>query len=119
MLIDTNRLNDFLEKHRCDLGNRAEAMEDKLIYANRNTNRWESITEQLKTDIELEKKWDELEDVLFVENIDGDLVLHQDWDKYKAGTLREDIWADMFEKYSRGAELSDHPIYDDVKTCIR
>lgn len=104
----------FFEKHYCDIDRKAKTLEDRLIYVDNKTNRWESVLDQLKTDIELEKKWDELEDVLFVENADGDLVLHEDWDKYNAGTLREDIWADMFEKYSGGAKLAEHPIYKDI-----
>ena len=115
MLIDEKRLNDFLEKHYCDIDRKAKTLEDRLIYVNHETNRWESVLDQLKTDIELEKKWDELEDVLFIENTDGDLVLHEDWYNYKAGTLREDIWADMFEKYSGGAELAEYPVYNDYE----
>ena len=113
MLIDTDRLNNFLDKYHYDVDRKAKTIEDRLIYVNHKTNRWESVLDQLKTDIELEKKLDELEDVLFVENTDGDLVLHEDWYEYKAGTLREDIWTDMFEKYSGGAELAEHPIYKD------
>lgn len=113
MLIDTDRLNNFLDKNHYDVDRKAKTIEDRLIYVNHKTNRWESVLDQLKTDIELEKKWDELEDILFVENTDGDLVLHEDWYKYKAGTLREDIWADMFKKYSGEAELAEHPIYKD------
>lgn len=113
MIIDTERLDNFIKAHKCQIDSKAKNFEDALIYVNYKTGKWESVYEQLKTDIALEEKWDELEDVLFVENTDGDLVLHEDWDKYKAGTLREDIWADMFEKYSGGAELSEHPIYKD------
>lgn len=113
MLIDTERLEDFMKRYPCDIDRKAEKLEDMVIYANRNTGRWESVFEQLKLDIELEEKWDELEDVLFIENADGDLALHEDWDKYKAGTLRRYIWADMFEKYSDGAYLIVHPIYND------
>lgn len=119
MLIDENRLNDFLEKHYCDVDKKTKKFEDAFIYANKKTGRWESVLDQLKTDIELEEKWDELEDVLFVENDNGDLVLHEDWDKYKAGTLREDIWEDMFEKYSGEAYLVVHPIYDDYGQTIK
>lgn len=113
MLIDENRLNDFLEKHYCDVDRTAKTFEDAFIYVNHNTDKWESVLDQLKTDIELEEKWDELEDVLFVENDNGDLVLCNDWDEYKTGTLREDIWADMFDKYSGGAELAEHSVYKD------
>lgn len=113
MIIDTERLDNFIKAHKCQMDSKAKNFEDALIYVNYKTGKLESALDQLKTDIALEEKWDELEDVLFVENTDGDLVLHEDWDKYKAGTLREDIWADMFEKYSGGAELAEHPIYKD------
>lgn len=119
MLIDENRLNDFLEKHYCDVDKKTKKFEDAFIYANKKTGRWESVLDQLKTDIELEEKWDELEDVLFVENDNGDLVLCNDWDEYKTRTLREDIWEDMFEKYSGGVELTEHPIYDDYGQIIK
>lgn len=113
MIIDTERLDNFIKAHKCQIDSKAKKFEDALIYVNYKTGKWESVLDQLKTDIEFEEKWDELEDVLFVENDNGDLVLCNDWDKYKAGTLREDIWADMFEKYSSGAELAEHPIYKD------
>ena len=63
MLIDENRLNDFLEKHYCDVDKKTKKFEDAFIYANKKTGRWESVLDQLKTDIELEEKWDELEDI--------------------------------------------------------
>lgn len=113
MIIDTERLDNFIKAHKCQMDSKAKNFEDALIYVNYKTGKWESVLDQLKTDIELEEKWDELEDVLFVENNNGDLVLCNDWDKYKAGTLREDIWADMFDKYSGGSKLAEHPIYDD------
>lgn len=113
MIIDTERLDNFIKAHKCQMDSKAKNFEDALIYVNYKTGKLESALDQLKTDIALEEKWDELEDVLFVENTDGDLVLHEDWDKYKAGTLREDIWADMFKKYSGGAELAEHLIYKD------
>ena len=113
MIIDTERLDNFIKDHKCQMDSKAKNFEDALIYVNYKTGKWESVLDQLKTDIELEEKWDELEDVLFVENDNGDLVLCNDWDKYKAGTLREDIWADMFDKYSGGAELAEHSVYKD------
>ena len=36
--------------------------------------------------------WQELEDVLFDENEDGELILADDWYIFKKGTTREDIW---------------------------
>lgn len=121
MLIDTQRIEDFLKTHSCHITNKGQTLEDKITYADFTTNRYESVFEQLQTDIEVEKAYDALEDVLFVENKDGDLVLAEPYEftinekiySYKAGTLREDIWADMFEKYSGGAELAEHPIYKD------
>lgn len=105
MLIDTDRLNDFFKHHKCVMNNDATDFESKLIYANHKTNKWESVLEQIRLDIELEIKWNELEDILFIENENGDLVLNSDWDIYKAGTYREEIWQDMFSKYS-GEDLS-------------
>ena len=40
--------------------------------------------------------WEEFEDVLFVE-VDGELVLYEDWEIYDKGTPREYIWASMEE----------------------
>ena len=119
MIIDTERLDNFIKAHKCQMDSKAKNFEDALIYVNYKTGKWESVLDQLKTDIELEEKWDELEDVLFVENDNGDLVLCNDWDEYKTGTLREDIWEDMFEKYSGGVELTEHPIYDDYGQIIK
>lgn len=123
MLIDTERLEDFMKRYPCDIDRKAEKLEDMIIYANRKTGRWESVYEQLKIDIALEQKWEELEDVLFIEEQDfsGELangkiglVLANDWSDYEAGTPQEYIWSDMFSKYSGGANLADHKEYRDT-----
>jgi hypothetical protein len=43
------------------------------------------------SDKELEKLWDELEDVLFDEDENGELVLAGDWNVFEKGTDRESI----------------------------
>lgn len=50
----------------------------------------------------LDRKWEELEDVLFVENKDGILVLHEDWFCFSRGTSREEIWAFFDKQYPDG-----------------
>ena len=40
--------------------------------------------------------WEEFDDVLFDE-VDGELVLYEDWEIYDKGTPREYIWASMEE----------------------
>lgn len=40
--------------------------------------------------------WEEFEDVLFDE-VDGELILSEDWEIYSKGTSREYIWASMEE----------------------
>ena len=40
----------------------------------------------------LDRKWEELEDVLFVENKDGVLVLNDDWFAFSKGSTQEEIW---------------------------
>lgn len=40
----------------------------------------------------LDERWNELEDVLFVENEDGVLVLNDDWFAFSKGSTQEEIW---------------------------
>ena len=54
------------------------------------------------TDKELEKLWDELEDVLFIEDEDKALILASDWNDFEAGTTREAIWYWFDEHHSKG-----------------
>lgn len=67
MLIDTQRIEDFLKTHSCHIINEEKTLEDKVTYPDFTTNRYESVFKQLQTDIEVEKAYDALEDVLFVE----------------------------------------------------
>lgn len=64
-------------------------------------------------DREVEKLWEEFEDVLFIEARDFysaedeyknniTLVLASDWQGWKAGTSREDIWYWFDEHHSKG-----------------
>lgn len=64
MLIDTQRIEDFLKTHNCHITSKGQTLEDKITYADFATNRYESVFEQLQTDIEVEKAYDALEDVL-------------------------------------------------------
>lgn len=57
---------------------------------------------QLASDRELEKLWEELEDVLFVENDILSLVLESPWNGFDAGTDRESIWHWFDERHSKG-----------------
>ena len=58
-------------------------------------------------DSELEKMWEEFEDVLFIEakdfyEDDISLVLASDWHDWEAGTSREAIWSWFDKHYSKG-----------------
>lgn len=53
-------------------------------------------------DVEVEKLWDEFEDVLFVEEENGTLVLASDWQGWWKGTDRETIWHWFDEHHSKG-----------------
>lgn len=122
MLIDTQRIEDFLKTHSCHIINEEKTLEDKVTYPDFATNRYESVFKQLQTDIEVEKAYDALEDVLFVENKDGDLVLAGPYEftinekiySYEAGTPREPIWEDMFKLHSQGAEFTYSTEYEDT-----
>lgn len=56
MIIDTERLDNFIKAHKCQMDSKAKNFEDALIYVNYKTGKWESVLDQLKTDIELEEK---------------------------------------------------------------
>ncbi len=122
MLIDTQRIEDFLKTHSCHIINEEKTLEDKVTYPDFATSRYESVFKQLQTDIEVEKAYDALEDVLFVENKDGDLVLAGPYEftinkkiySYEAGTPREPIWEDMFKLHSKGAEFTYNTRYEDA-----
>ena len=50
----------------------------------------------------LEQFWEELEDVPFSENKDGELILEEDWLYFLAGTTREEIWHWFDDNHSKG-----------------
>lgn len=58
------------------------------------------------TDVEIEKLWEEFEDVLFVEDKEAgdscDLVLESDWEGWSKGTTRDAIWRWFDTHYSKG-----------------
>ena len=54
------------------------------------------------SDSELENIWDELTDVPFDEDDDGELILSMDWRQFSKGTSRTAIWAFFDEKHSKG-----------------
>ena len=54
------------------------------------------------TDKEIEQKWNELEDVLFDEIEDGELIIAEDWFLFNKGCNREDIWHWFDEHHSKG-----------------
>lgn len=122
MLIDTKRFDDFLREHSCHIINEEKTLEDKVTYPVFTTNRYESVFKQLQTDIEVEKAYDALEDVLFAEDEDGRLVLNSPYEfiaggrtySYEAGTPQETIWEDMFKLHSKGAEFTYSTEYEDV-----
>lgn len=57
-------------------------------------------------DYEVEKLWEEFEDVLFIEDEDSDdscsLVLSDDWQGWNRGTNRDTIWHWFDEHHSKG-----------------
>ena len=122
MLIDTQRIEDFLKTHSCHIINKGQTLEDKMTYADFVTNRYESVFKQLQTDIEVERAYDAFEDVLFIENKDGNLVLAKPYEftinkkiySYEAGTPRESIWEDIFKLHSKGAEFIYSTEFEDI-----
>lgn len=60
------------------------------------------------TDIEIEKLWEEFEDVLFIEDEESDdcckLILASDWQGWDKGTSRDEIWRWFNQHYSKGLE---------------
>lgn len=53
-------------------------------------------------DEELEKMWDELEDMLFTKEENGTLVLNSEWNGFNVGTPRETIWEWFDRQHSKG-----------------
>jgi len=54
------------------------------------------------SDQELEEMWCELEDILFDEDEDGELILSQDWKQFPKGTSRDEIWHFFDREHSMG-----------------
>lgn len=62
---------------------------------------WKS-QEVYQKDRECEKLWDELADIPFDENDDGELILSKPWHIFEKGAAREDVWMWFDENYSKG-----------------
>ena len=60
------------------------------------------IKRKLK-DKHLEKLWDELTDIPFDENKDGEMVLSHKWYIFEKGTTRNEIWI-WFSQHSKGIQ---------------
>lgn len=56
----------------------------------------------IMSDREIEKLWEELEDVPFYEDEDGYMCLDVDWNGFSKGTCREEIWHWFDEHHSKG-----------------
>lgn len=54
------------------------------------------------TDQRIEKLWEELEDVSFNEDEENNLILGENWQNFKKGTSRDDIWLWFDSKHSKG-----------------
>ena len=122
MLMDLQRIENFMKDHACYVDNKATKLNDMIVYADSVTEKYKSVFEQLQVDIEVERAYDALEDVLFIEDEDKDLVLANPYEftagnkiySYDTGTPRESIWTAMFALYSEGANLTIHSDYDDI-----
>ena len=53
-------------------------------------------------DTYLEEKWDELADVPFDENEEGELLLEGNWFMFDKGTSRDEIWHWFDKRHSKG-----------------
>lgn len=66
------------------------------------------MEKQNYTDKEIEKMWDEFEDVLFIEDENVDdcchLALSSDWKLWEAGTSRDEIWRWFNVHHSKGLQ---------------
>lgn len=77
MLIESKRIANFLSTHSCHIINEGQTLEDKVTYADFNAGRYKSVFKQLQVDIEVEKAYAALENVLFVENKDWKTCVKQ------------------------------------------
>lgn len=62
---------------------------------------WENDRDKF-TDEEIEEKYKELANVLFIEDEAGHLKLEDDWWLFESGTDREEIWDWMGSMHSKG-----------------
>lgn len=53
-------------------------------------------------DLLVEDLWEKFEDVLFVEDENGTLVLASEWEEFNPGTDRETIWRWFDKQHSNG-----------------
>lgn len=53
-------------------------------------------------DQELEEWWNELTDIPFDEDENGELILTQDWKQFSKGTSRDEIWHFFDREHSMG-----------------
>lgn len=53
-------------------------------------------------DYELEEWWNELTDIPFDEDENGELILTQDWKQFFKGTSRDEIWHFFDREHSMG-----------------
>jgi len=60
------------------------------------------VCTQEEIDSQLETQWNELEDVCFDEDSDGELILSEDWYHFPKGTIREEIWHWFDDRHSKG-----------------
>lgn len=57
------------------------------------------------TDEQIEKMWIDLEDITMDEDCENqELYLNSDWEHFKTGTYRGDIWEWFNENYSKGLD---------------
>ncbi|MCK2000783.1 hypothetical protein MZM54_05195 [[Brevibacterium] frigoritolerans] len=57
----------------------------------------------VNSDVEVEKMWLELENVTFVQDEDGELVLGSDWGPFHEGADRDEtVWRWFDENHSKG-----------------
>ena len=68
MLMELQRIENFMKDHACHVDNKATKLNDMIAYADFVKGKYQSVFEQLQVDIEVEKAYDALEDVLFIED---------------------------------------------------
>ena len=60
------------------------------------------INTQKEIDSKLEALWEKLEDILFDENSNGELILSESWYLFPQGTSRDEIWHWFDQRHSKG-----------------